>query len=294
MRPALLHIVLLIAVVLVSCDKAPRGVIGERKMAELVEDFLKADAYMDMHRDVYGTDSMRQLMKQSIMHKHGVTQELYDTSLVWYAHNMDAYTAVYDRVIGSLDKQLEQAQRQVNKTGGAGASHRMQNVQVVRRDFSASGDTIDIWQNQRTWLIPPAMGSGYISFSLEPDERYEMGDRYEMSFKSMTVGSALKLLLAVDYVDGGTAFMSRGNCPDGWNKVMLQSDSTRTVRRIYGYVRYELRDRGVAAIDSLALLRMHKKDDSYGYIGVQRLLERNPGHKEVDDDPPEPNHPRVP
>ena len=92
MRPALLHIVLLIAVVLVSCDKAPRGVIGERKMAELVEDFLKADAYMDMHRDVYGTDSMRQLMKQSIMRKHGVTQELYDTSLVWYAHNMDAYT----------------------------------------------------------------------------------------------------------------------------------------------------------------------------------------------------------
>ncbi len=88
--------------------------------------------------------------------------------------------------------------------------------------------------------------------------------------------------------------MSRGNCPDGWNKVMLQSDSTRTVRRIYGYVRYELRDRGVAAIDSLALLRMHKNDNSYGYIGVQRLLERNHGHKEVDDDPPEPNHPRVP
>lgn len=293
MRFAMFHIALLIVVGLVSCDKAPRGVIGERKMAELMEDFLKADAYMDMHRDVYDTDSMRQLMKQSIMLKHGVTQELYDTSLVWYAHNMDAYTAVYDRVIGSLDKEREHAQRQANKTAGAGASHRIQNVQV-RHDFSASGDTIDIWQKQRTWLIPPALGSGYITFSLEPDERYEVGDRYEMSFKSISVKSNIKLLLAVDYVDGGTAFMSRGNCPDGWSKLMLQSDSTRTVRRIYGYLRYENRDGGLAAIDSLALLRMHKKDDSYGYIGVQRLLERNHGHKDSDDEAPEPHHPRVP
>ncbi len=256
-----------------ACDKAPSGVIGERKMAALLEDFFKADAYMDMHSNQFDTDSARQVMKQSIMRKHGITQAMYDSSLVWYAHNMDTYTLVFDRVLDNLESQKLKAQRDAQK-----AQLKPQQIRqemAVRQDFSGSGDTIDIWTLSRLWMLPPALGQGYITFTQSPDNRYQAGDRYELSFKSVTVKSDLKLLLAVDYQDGGTAFMSRGNCPDGWNKLMLQSDSTRTVRRIYGYVRYNNQPGGIAIIDSLALLRMHKKDVSYGYIGVQRLLERN-------------------
>ena len=55
----------------------------------------------------------------------------------------------------------------------------------------------------------------------------------------------------------------------------LQTDSTRQLRRIYGYIRYNMQPQTVAMIDSIALVRTHMDRAAYGLIGSQVTVHRN-------------------
>jgi len=47
------------------------------------------------------------------------------------------------------------------------------------------------------------------------------------------------------------------------------------VRRVYGYVSYDIKRGCTAHVDSLSLMRTHLSKSNYGFIHAQRLLERN-------------------
>ena len=51
----------------------------------------KAEAVMEQEEKTFYNDSTKKRLRQSVFMKHNVTQELYDTSLIWYAHNLDVY-----------------------------------------------------------------------------------------------------------------------------------------------------------------------------------------------------------
>ena len=79
---------------LVACSSTPDYVLSEDDMAALLVDIHKGESYVDMHYNVYSdsrSDSLRKVLRQSILRKHNVSQELFDTSLVWYGHHIDTY-----------------------------------------------------------------------------------------------------------------------------------------------------------------------------------------------------------
>ena len=80
--------------------------------------------------------------------------------------------------------------------------------------------------------------------------------------------------LNIDYSDGGTAQITRGTNSDGWVSLDIQSDTTRLVRRIYGYVSYDIKRGRTAYVDSLMLMRTRLNKSNYGLIHVQRTFER--------------------
>lgn len=262
--------------IVAACDKAPNGVIPESKMEDLLVDIELADAYIEAHWDEFPNDSSRLLLKQSILAKHGITPELYDTSLVWYARNMDVYIKVYDNVIARLQDMDKDGNggdftgpRPFNETMAMEAA-----PAAPQHDFKATGDSADLWKGQRRWMLAKGFGAGYITFDLTPDEEYAKGDRYELQFKLKPVRSSFKSFIAVDYADGSSTIVNRYMCGDGWNMIPVQSDSSRIVRRIYGYVGYRIMDNDIAYVDSLLLLRTHIDRKKYNDKVSQRLIER--------------------
>ena len=109
MRNALLQISSLLAITLalLSCGRTPDGVLSVNEMADLIVDLQLADAYIDSHSMDYESDSSMLVMKQSIFKKHGITQEDYDSSLVWYAHNMEDYNKAYDKAVNKLKERYD-------------------------------------------------------------------------------------------------------------------------------------------------------------------------------------------
>jgi len=287
MRNVLLHISLLLMAVLslVSCDKTPRGVLSVDDMGELIADLQLAEAYMENNPADFAGDSLKQVVKQSVLKKHGITQQDYDSSLVWYAHNMEDYTRAHDKAVGILQERYNKLDKREDRPekiiladepshaarprGGNGIDKQLAGIST-----DVNRDSADLWQGQRDYMLTQGSRRGFITFDIMPDARKEPGDRYKLSYKLYRGGNEFKVCLNVDYTDGATSQVTRGTNSDGWVTIDVQSDTARRVRRIYGYVSYDIKRGHVAYIDSLSLMRTHLSKSNYGFINAQRLLER--------------------
>lgn len=285
MRKASFHIslILLLVLSLMSCDRAPRGVISKSDMADLIADLQVADAYIESHREEFPNDSTKQVLKQSIFKKHGITSQDYDSSLVWYAHNMEDYVKAHDQALGKLKERYDKLAKSKDK-GAFEDAEGNDKGRLASRDedinrpkiakIGAKGDTTDLWQGKRRFMLTQGARCGFIPFDIVPDADKQSGDRYQLAYKLTRGGNSFKASINVDYTDGTTAQVSRGSTSDGWVTIHIQSDTTRQVRRVYGYVSYNIQRGGAAYVDSIMLLRTHLDKSNYGYIHAQRLLER--------------------
>ena len=275
----------LLPLLLLSCDKTPGGVMSVNAMADLIVDLQLAESYIETHSGEFESDSSRQVIRQSIFKKHGITQQDYDSSLVWYAHNMEDYTKAYDKAVGILQSRYDK----LNKRGDNGREDEIVDPGVPTHDAvprsggpklrkphgGTRGDTIDLWKDQRSYMLTQGARRGFILFDLTPDADKRKGDRYQLAYKLTRGGNEFKVSLNVDYTDGTTHQVCRGTNSDGWVTIDMQSDTARQVRRVYGYVSYDMKRQHTAYVDSLMLLRTHLNLSNYGFINTQRLLDRN-------------------
>ena len=292
MHRSTVHISLLLLLVLslLACDRTPSGVMSMNKMADLIVDLQLAEAYIENHSGEFDTDSSKQVFKQSVFKKHGITQQDYDSSLVWYAHNMEYYTKAYEKAVNKLQHRYDKLDVNGGKeapgemmAGGVpqgGPTHdavpRPSHPHLSKIGDDAKADTVDLWQGRRNYMLTQGARRGFITFDVQPDAGKQQGDRYKLAYRLSRCGNEFKVCLAVDYTDGATSQMTRGTNNDGWITVDVQSDSARQVRRIYGYVSYDMKSGNMAAVDSLMLIRTHMNKGNYGFINAQRLLERHP------------------
>ncbi|MBP5498119.1 MAG: DUF4296 domain-containing protein [Muribaculaceae bacterium] len=259
----------LTALCLLGCDKAPNGVIPESKMDDLQVDLFKAEAYMDLHPGEFSNDSLKMILKQSVLAKHGFTLADYDRSIEWYAHNMDSYGKVYDKAIRTLDGERKDLRKESEKE----TQHRAADIAQSRLGYYPSeGDSADVWKFDRTWTLASNLGEGYINFEIEPAKDSQNGDRYQLKLKKLGFGSRFTLLLAADYMDGCTSLTTRNSSYDGWDEMTLQCDSTRSLRRLYGYIKYDVRPFTMAYVDSVSMLRTRCNKGQYSSFNLQKFI----------------------
>lgn len=270
MKPVFYILFFFLVSCLSACDKAPDGIIKESKMEDMLLDFCKAEGLIDLRQDDYPNDSTKLVLRQSIFEKYGVTMADYDTSLVWYAHHVEIYQKVYQRVIERLQKEQKELQGDI-------AAHTLSAQGLVsekglHKVYPPKGDTANVWQDNTMWLLTPGMRQGYIKFNLKPDREMQRGDQLKLSMKLLGFNNSFNLVLATDYTDGSVSLSNRTILHTGWSEVDLQTDSSRTVRHIFGYIHYTMAPHSVAFIDSIQLLRTHLDTKQYSRIATQKFF----------------------
>lgn len=266
----------LAATIIASCDKAPNGVIKESDMAHVIAEFAKANALIEQNAAMFPDDSSKLALKQSILKKYGADLAMYDSSLVWYAHNLKTYSEVSDKALKLLEKEANvkhSANSTMNGSGGPfppGGGNRQSGQ---RRVFPTEGDSANLWKEPQQWMLTSAMSSGgYITWDYAPDRESRKGDIYSLNFKMLSAsGNSTKVMLAIDYHDGTTTYISRPTSTFGWTSFTLQADTTRSVKRIYGFIKCGINVHSVTFIDSIYLLRTHFDPTRYTMIGIQRI-----------------------
>lgn len=241
MRITLRHILLaaLALLVTVACNRVPDHVIEQEEMAQLLADIHIGESVVELNRGDYESDSLKKRVKQSILLKHGVTQAQLDTSFVWYGNNIEEYMKVYERVIAILEEKIE-------KSGAAS---------LARVQVSVEGDSVDVWSLARHHSITRNSPSQYITFTVNRDNNWEKGDFYTWNVKLLNNISPIEWGMAVDYFDGSTDYTYSMATTEGWNNLKLLSDSTKSMSRVYGYLRFEPKEGENIYVDSISLVR---------------------------------------
>lgn len=251
-----------IASLLVACNSRPDKVLSDDDMEDLLVDIYKSEAIIELNSSDYNNDSMKAVVKQSVFLKHGVTQEQYDSSLVWYGHNVNKYVKIYENVIARLDDE----EIDIKKTDKSASVA----VKSKKRAYPASGDSADVWESERVWIFMPQYGTNVLRFDTKskPDDRN--GDRYKLVVRVRNAMNQVGAFIGADYYDGSTSYAYRTSLMDGENTLILQGDSTKRVRRVYGYLTAKPSPGEVVLVDSIMLLRTRLDRNQYSSFIYQK------------------------
>lgn len=236
-------IAFLILFLLTTCSKVPDHIIPEKKMQELVIDMHLAEALMTSDYKKYNNDSIKKSVYQSVFVKHKITQAEYDSSLVWYAQNLDLYLKVYDRA--KID-----VEERINDLG---------DVQAIASP-SSNQDSINIWPRRSSLQLTPQSQFNGVVFDISPDVNYSSGSSFVLGMKvwGLMNGSKSYPEIRISADQGDTIITSNQIITkDGYKEIVVKSLPTKQIKRVYGSIRLDNTDSTYYKIymDSLNLMK---------------------------------------
>lgn len=249
-------IVILLLLCLVSCNRVPSGIIKPKAMAELMADVHTAEAVIDMNHNAFVYDSAKQVLKESVYAKHGVSAEQVDSSLAYYGRNMTKYMDVYDRAIAILERRLEE-------NGRVAAEAAM----------SMAGDSVDVWTGARFISFNDRMPSKLITYNYQRDHNWESGDVYVWRAKfNGSPEPESQWIMAAEYTDGTVEYITHNTGQDGWREMSIHTDTLRTLTRLYGVFEAVNRPGSSLIVDSIEMVRKRLDREQYNRrFSVRRL-----------------------
>lgn len=242
--------------VAVACRHVPGYVIPPDEMADVMADIHMAEAVVEANFNDYHSDSVKMLLKQSVLARHGYTLADLDTSLMWYGANLNRYNDVFDTEIEILEKRLADA--------GTVAQEKLK--------VEMGGDSVDIWTASRFMFIRPNMPSQSVTYDYASDPDWEQGDMFTLRAKFTGVHGSPAWTMSADYDDGTIETVSTRFSSDGWHEMTFYADSLKKATRLYGSMTYKV-DKGAMIVDSLQLIRRPLVSSQYSQRYRQRAID---------------------
>ena len=105
-----------------------------------------AEAIINADQDTYRDDAKKLALYESVFNKYHITQAEYDSSLTWYAQNLDIYMRVYNLVSKDIEDRI----------------HDLGDVERTEVDTQKS-DSVDIWSRRNYLTDCGSGGQGFES-----------------------------------------------------------------------------------------------------------------------------------
>ena len=231
---------------LAACRRVPDDVIQPDDMSSLLADIHTGDAVVEQNRRQYSSDSLKMALKQSILARHGVTVQEFDSSLSWYARNPEKYLEVYDNTIELLRTRMN-----------------ANDAQIAQGSLSVGGDSVDLWAGARYLQLSGLSPTRTVTFGIKADDNSENGDRYTWRARFVNNMPKARWGLSATYDNGTVEFLDAEVAGEGWNELEFVSDSTLKPIEIYGYISFEPRNGMAVWADSLQLVRKRRSPEAY-------------------------------
>jgi hypothetical protein len=95
-------------VLLSACSNRPSYVLSDKRMENILFDLYIAETEIKENNPVFLNDSLRkQQLLRSVFEKHRVSEQTFDTSLVWYNANLDKYLKIIEKVTERYASSIE-------------------------------------------------------------------------------------------------------------------------------------------------------------------------------------------
>lgn len=233
---------MILLITMSACQKRPKDVVSESKMAHVLADMTLAEAYSNRPDRAMLTDSSKRILRESILMHHGLTEQQFDSTLMWYGRHMDKYAELSKKI----DKVLEEKENHFNE-----------------QEDNESNSSDNLWPNYTMLTITPRSYTDHFSFSLpgtvaSPGEALE----WRLVFHRL-LGNATMVMMA-DYPKGKRVISRSTLRESGPLSTTLHLDAAMGApKRIIGYVQLSDRPPMTVWADSITL---HKFTPMAGQI----------------------------
>ena len=198
----------------------------------------------------------RALYWNAAMQKHGITQEKFDSSMVYYYSRADIFDDIYKQVYDRLNDQYTLLSISEGEIGRYSA-------------LKADGDTANIWPGRISHFMMPMSPYNRLDFTIAGDTTFYEGDTFLMQFTSdfvyQTGTKDAMLYVAVVYADTTIVRQSRFYY-SGLTQVRIDppvKDSPKTIKGYFylGKEHESSTTMKMLFIDNIQLIRFHKKHE---------------------------------
>lgn len=251
----LLYILPLLFVgILWSCKD--ENVLSKSEMEQILYEMHLAQAVAD-YSD--GERSVNDLSyRLAVLHKHGLTEAEWDSSFCYYSKHADELYEIYQNLQQRLASEVVLAGGDVS-------------------DFEsgiAGGDTTEVWNQERNFILMPYAPYTTHSFSITADSTYSAGDKFVIRYAAnFLVQSGMRDVVLVTALRlANDSVISRVNhCSQSTlSELSIEDTDRKGIKSISGYFmlanglgKDQTTGYRVVAIDNVRLIRLHTDETAY-------------------------------
>ena len=234
---------LLVLMLVVACKPSvPSEYIQPGDMEDILYDYHLALA-MSRQKGGVDADFNRSLYFQSVLKKYGVTEAEFDSSLVYY------YSHVY---------RLKDIYSEVNERLSDEATSLGVAVGEISRysQYSTTGDTANIWNQQTDLLLIPRATMNRYDFTVKVDSTFMKGDSFMFQFMSEYIWQSgtkdLTVCIVCKYEGDSIIQTSNHISVAGTAQVRVPANREKKLKEMCGFI--YLSD---GVISQIQLIRFH-------------------------------------
>jgi len=197
----IIPLVLLLAVC--SCKPSiPDGVMSESRLEDFLYDYTLALSMADNVTMQEGQDHemLRYQYTQVVLEEYGISQEYFDSTMVWYSAEGTRLAGIFQRLNERLDAEA--------KTMGVDMSET-----EIYANYTEDGDTANVWNSQRIVYLPNYQPDNLMVISIPADSTYLPGDSFKFAFNAhfLPQGNShmIHALFSVYYADSSVVSQSQ-------------------------------------------------------------------------------------
>ncbi len=246
----------------------PGDVISESKMEDVLCDYHMAQCIAEAGDSF---EVRRYGYVQAVFRKHGITEEEFDRSMVWYSSHAEFLKGIYDRIDARFEAQAAALGI------GRGPVDRYANL-------SNQGDTANIWSGARFFALRPDMWNNRMQFNMPADTTFLPGDafmwRFMPSFLYKDGSREGHAALMVRFTNDSVAATTQRFGGNYYVELRVRTMEKDTVKSVSGFVYIPGAD-GVTtyrmvALTNLSLIRFHKVKPKPKMSPEKAALEQSP------------------
>lgn len=248
-----------LCVAVVGCKPTtPSQYIQPDEMVNILVDYHRARAVAQTEGN-YDEQSYRQaLYFKAVLQKHEVSEELFDSSLVYYYIRADRFAPIYHRVL----EQLEDQSVILGATEGEIGRY---------ATLNASGDTANIWSERTSLLLMPIAPYHRVEFEVKGDTLFRPGDTFLVQFMADYMyqsGSKDGLFyMAIEYPD--TVFVRQTRFTySGLIQLRMDTKRKQSPKAVRGFFylgggNERSTIMRLLFVNNIQLIRFHQKDEQH-------------------------------
>ena len=237
---------------LAACGGKPSGVPSKSRMRKILYDYHKAQAMVGTTNEGEYINSEKLLL--SVLDKHGLDSEMFDSAMVWYCENPDQLQDIYK----DLEKQLKAEDEELQAKVG---SSEMTSIY-------SEGDTANIWTGAKLIVLRPHPLMCLEQFKLKADSSYHHNDHFilnaDVKFikEDRSAGTTLYLSMTIKTKDGMTYSQICEPRGSSIQRIDISQASEEDISEINGFFYYkaEGNTKSMCVINGISLIRMHVKE----------------------------------